>query len=107
MAGVGPLDLAAAGHALALILDGQQVEVLGLEARNTYPHESTSAVVTVSAHLDSAQCIDQVGDLLGLDEDPVSPTGGIYHRSGAWLPGVHVSLYGPAHLPVSVAGVAS
>ncbi|NMM25136.1 MAG: hypothetical protein HHJ11_16950 [Phycicoccus sp.] len=104
---VGPLDLAAAVQAVALILDGQQVPVLGLDGRNTYPHESTSAVITVSVHLDSAREIDQVGDLLGLDQDRVNSDAAIYHRAGAWLPGVHVSLYGRAHLGASVAGVGS
>ena len=107
MAGVGPLDLAGAVQAVALILDGQQVRVLGLDGRHTYPHESTSAVITVSAHLDCSQEIDQVGDLLGLDQDRVHSNAGIYHRAGAWLPGVHLSLYGRAHLAASVAGEGS
>ena len=107
MTRVTPLDLATTVQALALILDGQRVDVIGLDVRNTYPHESAKAVITVSAHLRGAQSIDQVGDLLGLDQDPVTPTAGIYHRSGAWLPGVHVSLYGSARQSEAVAGVAS
>jgi len=107
MAGVGPLDLAGAVQAVALILDGQPVEVIGLDGRNTYPHESVSAVVTVSVHLDGAQSVDQMGDLLGLGEDPVPCGGGIYHRAGDWLPGVHLSLYGSAKPAASVAGLAS
>lgn len=107
MARVAPLDLAAAVQAVALILDGQQVEVIGLDARGTYPHESATAVITVGAHLCSRQSIDQVGDLLGLDQDPVIPTQDLYHRCGAWLPGVHLSLYGSARQPQAVAGVAS
>jgi len=107
MTGVGPVDLAAAVQAVALILDGQPVRVLGLDGRETYPHESTSAVITVSVHLDCAQEIDQVGDLLGLDQDPVHSDAGIYHRAGPWLPGVHLSLYGRAHLASSMAEVPS
>jgi hypothetical protein len=107
MAGVAPLDLAATLQALALILDGQRVDVIGLDVRTTYPHESAKAVITVSAHLRGAQSIDQVGDLLGLGEDPVTPTQDLYHRSGAWLPGVHLSLYGSSRQSQTVAGVAS
>ena len=83
-------------RAVALILDGQPVEVIGLDGRNAYPHESVSAVVTVSVHLDGALSVDQVGDVLGLGEDPVPCGGGIYQRAGDWLPGVHLSLYGSA-----------
>jgi hypothetical protein len=107
MAGVGPLDLAAAVQAVALILDGQPVEVIGLDGRNTYPHESSSAVVTVSVHLDGARDVDHMGDLLGLGEDPAPSTRGIYYRAGAWLPGVHLSLFGSAKQAASVAGLAS
>jgi len=58
MAGVGPLDLAGTVQAVAHILDGQPVEVIGLDGRKTYPHESVSAVVTVSVHLDGSTKAD-------------------------------------------------
>ncbi len=107
MGGVGPLDLASSVLAVALVLDGQAVEVLGVDGRPTYPHESSSAVVTVSVHLGGAADVDLVGDLLDLPPDraPASDRG-LYHRAGAWLPGVHLSLYGRAHLG-TVAGVGS
>jgi hypothetical protein len=107
MAGVGPLDLAGAVRAVALILDGQPVEVLGLEGRGTYPHESTSAAVTVSVHLDGAQDVDHAADLLGLGEGAVRCDDSLYWRSGHRQPGVYVSLYGRARQGSSVAGVGS
>ena len=103
MTGPGPLDLAAAVQTVALILDGRPVRVIGLDGRGCYPHDSTSATVTVSVHLGSATDVDQVGDLLALGLDSV-PGRGLHSRSGDWQGGVHVSLYGPALL---VAGVAS
>jgi hypothetical protein len=108
MAGVGPLDLAAAVRAVALILDGGQMRVLGLGGRQTYPHESTSAVVTVSVHLDGVHDVDQAADLLGLGEGAIDCNGGLYSRAGDRPPGVYVSLYGRAvHSAASMAGVAS
>jgi len=107
MAGVGPLELSAAVHEVAVILDGAQVQVIGLEGREAYPYESASAVVTVSMHLDTAQVVDQVADLLDLGQGDVSHARGLYSRGGHRQPGVYVSLYGPAHLPVYVVGVAS
>jgi hypothetical protein len=103
MTGAGPLDLAAAVQTVALILDGRPVKVIGMAGRTAYPHESTGAEVTVSVHLDTAQDVDHVGDLLALRLDPV-PGRGLHSRSGDWQDGVHVSIYGPALL---VAGVAS
>jgi hypothetical protein len=107
MVGVGPLDLAGAVQAVALILDGQRVEVIGLDGRHTYPHESASAVVTVTVHLDCTQDVDHAADLLGLGEDPQVAASGLYCCAGDWLPGVHVSLYGSAKQAASVKGLAS
>ena len=90
------MALADAVEAVALVLDGQQVEVLGLDARNTYPHESDSAAVTVTVHLDSAADVDHAGDLLDLGGDPVV-SGGLYYRAGHRHLGVYLSLYGPAN----------
>jgi hypothetical protein len=105
MAGVGPLDLAGAVEAVARILAPAQVRVVGLDGRHAYPYESTQAGVTVSVHLDSWSDVDQAGDLLGLDPDS-HPTGqGLYSRAGDWRPGVYLSLYGPAPVAASVAGV--
>jgi len=101
MTGPGPLDLAAAVQTVALILDGRPVGVIGLDGRGCYPHESTSSAVTVSVHLDSATGVDQVGDLLGLEQDPV-PERGLHSRSGDWQDGVHLSVYGPARLVAAV-----
>jgi len=106
MAGVRPLDLSAAVHAVAVVLDGAQVQVIGLDGRRAYPYESDSAVVTVSVHLDTAHGVDQVADLLDLGQGDVSHARGLYSRGGHGQAGVYVSLYGPAHLPVSVVGVA-
>jgi hypothetical protein len=97
----GPLDLAAAVQTVALILDGRPVRVIGLDGRGCYPHESTSSAVTVSVHLDSANDVDHMGDLLALEKDSV-PGRGLHSRSGDWQDGVHISIYGPARL---VAGV--
>jgi hypothetical protein len=102
MTAAGPLDLAAAVKTVALILDGRPVRVLDIGGRPAYPHESTRAKVTVSVHLDSANDVDQVGELLALGLDPV-PGRGLHSRSGDWQDGVHVSLYGPARLHAGVA----
>jgi hypothetical protein len=107
MAGAGPLELSAAVHAVAVILDGAQVHVIGLDGRGAYPHESTSAVVTVTVHLDTARSVDQVADLLDLGTGDVSYARGLHSRGGHRQPGVYISLYGPADLPVPVVGVAS
>jgi hypothetical protein len=103
MGGVGPLDMAGAVKAVALILDGQPVEVLGLHGRHTYPHESTSAVVTVSVHLDDAEDVDHVGDLLGLGDDRALSDDNLYSLDGDWLPGVHLNLYGRSRLAAAAA----
>ena len=94
-------------HAVAVVLDGAQVPVIGLDGREAYPFESASAVVTVTVHLDTARSVDQVADLLDLVTGDVSYARGLYSRGGHQQPGVYVSLYGHADLPVSVAGVAS
>jgi hypothetical protein len=107
MAGVGPLELSAAVHAVAVILDGAQVPVIGLDGREAYPFESASAVVTVTVHLDTARNVDQVADLLDLGLCDVSHARGLYSRGGRQRPGVYVSLYSPAQLPVPVVAVAS
>jgi len=106
MAGVEPLNLSAAVQAVALALDGAQVLVVGMAGRRAYIHESASAWVTVSVHLDSAQDTDRVADLLELGEGAVSYGNDLYSRGGHRQPGVYVSLYGPPHQP-AVAGVAS
>jgi hypothetical protein len=103
MTGPGPLDLAAAVQTVALILDGRPVRVIGMDGRRCYQHESTSSAVTVSVHLENAQNVDQVGDLLGLEQVSDSERG-LHSRSGDWQDGVHLSIYGPARL---VAGVGS
>jgi hypothetical protein len=103
MTRAGPLDMSAAVRTVALILDGRPVRVIAITGRPTYPHESTGAGLTVSVHLDSASHVDHMGDLLGLDKDPVSGRG-LHSRSGDWHGGVHISLYGPA---CTVAGVTS
>jgi hypothetical protein len=102
MTEAGPLDLAAAVQTVALILDGRPVRVIGMAGRPAYPHESTCAAVTVSVHLDTAQDVDHVGELLALGLDPVSSRG-LHSRSGDWQDGVYVSLYGPARLVAAVA----
>ena len=106
MAGVGPLTLAGAVQAVALILDGQPVEVIGLNGRNAYTFESDRAPVTVLVHLDCARDVEVVADLLVLDEPHLSESG-LYCCAGDWMPGVHVSLYGPAHQVADMAGLAS
>jgi hypothetical protein len=83
----GPLDLAAAVRAVALVLDGGQVRVLGLEGRGTYPHESDSAAVTVSVHLDGARDVDRAADLLSLGEGAVRCDDSLYWRAGHRQPG--------------------
>jgi hypothetical protein len=102
----GPLDLAAAVQTVALILDGRPVQVLSLDGRHTYPHESTSSAVTVTVHLDNATSVDQVGDLLSLEQVSDSERG-LHTRSGDWQNGVHLSVYGPARLAADVVGVGS
>ena len=101
MAGVGPLDLVAAVRAVALVLDGQPVKVIGLDGRQTYSHESTSARVTVSVHLGRASDVDRVAELLDLTEDAVHYDS-LYCRNGHGQPGVYVSLYGPAQRTAGV-----
>lgn len=97
MAGVGPQALAGAVGAVAAVLEGEPVEVIGVQARQSYPFESASASVTVVVHLDCASGVDQVGELLALDASPDGLCGrGLYSRAGDWEPGVHVSVYGPA-----------
>jgi hypothetical protein len=107
MAGVEPLDLSAAVNAVALILSAAEVKVVGLAGRRTYTFESDSAAVTVSVHLDTAQDIDQVADLLDMSPGDLSQSEDLYSRGGHRQPGVYVSLYGPPHRPASVVGVAS
>jgi len=101
MTGARPLDLAAAVQTVALILDGRPVKVIGMAGRPAYPHESTCGAVTVSVHLDTAQDVDHVGELLALGLDSVSGRG-LYSRSGDWQDGVYVSIYGPARLVAAV-----
>jgi len=103
MTGVGPLGLADAVQAVALVLDAGQVRVVGLDGRHTYPHESASAVVTVSVHLDSSQGVDEAAALLGLAEPPARFRS-LHCRGGDWRPGFYVSLFGPAR---QAAGVGS
>ena len=107
MAGVGPLGLAAAVRAVASALDRAQVGVIGLDGRNTYPHESTYAWVTVSVHLESAPDVDHVADVLGLDPGSIGCDNGLYSRAGDWLGRVHVSLFSAAKPRLTVLGVVS
>jgi hypothetical protein len=86
MAGGGPLALASAVQAIALVLDGASVEVIGLNGRNAYTFESDRAPVTVLVHLDCARDVEVVADLLVLDEPHLSESG-LYCCAGDWMPG--------------------
>jgi len=73
MAGLGPLDLSAAVHAVAVVLAGEPVQVVGLTGRAAYTFESATAVVTVSVHLNSAQDTERAADLLVVGEGRQPP----------------------------------
>ena len=108
MARVGPLHLVEAVRAVALILEGQPVEVVGLNVRGAYVFESDCAVA-VEVHLGRARDIEDMAALFGLGQPDVT-TRGLYSCDGDWLPpshargAVHLSLYGPPPMPAG-AGV--
>jgi hypothetical protein len=107
MAGVGPLGLAAAVRAVALVLDGQPVKVIGLDGRQAYPHESNSAWGTVSVHLGGPSDVDRVAGLLGMGEGALYCGKRLYGCAGDWQGGVHVSLFSGAQRAATVLGVVS
>jgi len=107
MTRVGALDLAAAVRAVALGLDGQHVEVIGLDGRRTYPHESTAASTTVVVHLGGPADVDKVVLFFGLSEGALMCEKKLYGSAGDWQFGVHLSVYSGGKQVTTAAGVGS
>ena len=100
------MHLAEAVQAVALILEGQPVEVIGLNGRSAYGFESDCAVA-VLVHLSRARDIEDMASLFGLGHPDVA-TRGLYSCDGDWLPplyargAVHLSFFGPPPVLVGV-----